>query len=44
MNDVISKFYYIFSKYNDDDNQLYDSIKDLNQLVGNKNRKNDCKC
>ena len=37
MNDVISK-------YNDDGNQLYDYIKDLNQLVGNKNRKNDCKC
>ena len=44
MNDVISKFLDIVSKYNDDGNQLYDYIKDLNQLVGNKNRKNDCKC
>ena len=44
MNDVISKFLDIVSKYNDDGNQLYDSIKDLNQLVGNKNRKNDCGC
>jgi hypothetical protein len=44
MNDVISKFLDIISKYNDDGNQLYDSIKDLNQLVGNKNRKNDCEC